>query len=68
MAIAMPHNTLVIGIDGYGNSILYSNKDGTYKIYIVPDSLFEESDFVYLADDLYELLIDRKNKNILLNF
>lgn len=68
MAIAMPHSTLVIGIDGYGNSILYSNKDGSYKLYIVSDSLFEESSFFYLADNLYELLIDKKNMDILLNF
>lgn len=68
LAITAPHSTFAIGIDGYGNSIVYSNKDGNYKVYIVSDSNFDENEFVYLADNLYELLIDKKNLDILADF
>lgn len=68
LAITAPHSTFVIGIDGYGNSLVYSNKDGKYKVYIVSDSNFDEDKFVYLADNLYELLIDKKNLDVLADF
>lgn len=62
------HHNITFGIDGYGNSLVYSDKSGVYQIYIVRDSNFEEKSYTYLADNLYELLIDKKNINILLTY
>lgn len=70
VSLSMPSHVLGVGSDGYGNRLVYSDKDGDYKLYIVSDEVygFDQDRFVYLADNLYELLIDKKNIDILLNF
>lgn len=70
VSLSMPGHVLAVGSDGYSNRLVYSDKDGDYKLYVVPDELygFDQDRFVYLADNLYELLIDKKNMDILLNF
>lgn len=70
LSLAMPSHDLCIGFDGYDNCLVYSDKDGSYKLYIVSNDSygFDEDKFVYLADNLYELLIDKKNLDVLVDF
>lgn len=70
VSLSMPSHVLGFGSDGYSNRLVYSDKDGDYKLYVVSDEVygFDQDRFVYLADNLYELLIDKKNMDILLNF
>lgn len=70
VSLSMPSHILGVGTDGYGNRLVYSDKDGDYKLYVVSDEAygFDQDKFVYLADNLYELLIEKKNIDVLLNF
>ena len=67
-SLFMEHHALVIGIDGFSHSILYSDKDGDFKLYFVADDNFEESEFIYLADTLFELIVNGKGLDVLFNF